>query len=135
MNFVYSDGGRHAAGFRGLAGDCVCRAISIACQLDYADVYRELADRNAALGRKRSAREGTSRRVYEAFLADLGWAWQPTMTIGSGCQVHLRDDELPGGRLIVRVTRHLCAVIDGVIHDTGDPSRGGTRCVYGYFHQ
>jgi hypothetical protein len=24
-------------------------------------------------------------------------------------------------------------VIDGVIHDTFDPSRGGTRCVYGYW--
>jgi hypothetical protein len=25
------------------------------------------------------------------------------------------------------------AVIDGVIHDTYDPSRDGKRCVYGYF--
>lgn len=41
--------------------------------------------------------------------------------------------ELPSGRLIVAVSRHLCAVIDGVIHDTFDPSRDGTRCVYGYF--
>jgi hypothetical protein len=27
----------------------------------------------------------------------------------------------------------LCAVIDGVIHDTFNPSRGGSRCVYGYW--
>ncbi len=55
------------------------------------------------------------------------------MKIGQGCTVHLRADELPGGRLIVRVSRHMCAVIDGVIHDTHDPSRAGTRCVYGYW--
>lgn len=55
------------------------------------------------------------------------------MKIGSGCQVHLRASELPPGPLVVRVSRHLTAVIDGVIYDTHDCSRAGTRCVYGYF--
>jgi hypothetical protein len=55
------------------------------------------------------------------------------MQIGSGCKVHLRDGELPTGRLVVFVSKHYTAVIDGVIHDTYDPSRAGTRCVYGYF--
>ena len=53
--------------------------------------------------------------------------------IGSGCRVHLRAEELPPGRLIVSVSRHLVAVIDGVIHDTLDCSRNGSRCVYGYY--
>jgi hypothetical protein len=57
------------------------------------------------------------------------------MKIGSGCRVHLRERELPSGRLIVSVSRHMVAVIDGVIHDTHDPSRGGTRCVYGYWRE
>jgi hypothetical protein len=68
-----------------------------------------------------------------AYLAALGWRWTPVMQIGSGCRVHLRADELPAGRLIVKVTHHLVAVIDGVIHDTHNCSRGGTRCVYGYW--
>ncbi|MGA2164193.1 MAG: hypothetical protein ABSH36_06960, partial [Solirubrobacteraceae bacterium] len=55
------------------------------------------------------------------------------MKIGHGCTVHLHAEELPSGRLIVRLSRHMCAVIDGVIHDTHDPSRQGTRCVYGYW--
>ena len=55
------------------------------------------------------------------------------MFIGQGCKVHLRADELPKGRLVVALSKHIVAIIDGVIHDTGDPSRGGTRCVYGYF--
>jgi hypothetical protein len=55
------------------------------------------------------------------------------MQIGSGCTVHLRPKELPAGRLVVSVSKHLTAVIDGVIHDTHDCSRRGTRCVYGYW--
>lgn len=27
----------------------------------------------------------------------------------------------------------IAAVVDGVLHDTFDCSRGGTRCVYGYY--
>jgi hypothetical protein len=27
----------------------------------------------------------------------------------------------------------MCAVIDGVIHDTHNPDRDGNRCVYGYY--
>ena len=37
------------------------------------------------------------------------------------------------GRLIVKVSKHLTSVIDGVINDTYDPSRNATRCVYGYY--
>ena len=43
--------------------------------------------------------------------------------------------ELPRGPLIVKVSRHLTAVIDGVLYDTHNCSRGGMRCVYGYFSQ
>ena len=49
------------------------------------------------------------------------------------CTVHLRADELPAGRIIASLSRHVVAVIDGVIHDIYDPSRDGTRCVYGYW--
>ena len=66
-------------------------------------------------------------------MAELGFVWTPTMAIGQGCTVHLRADELPKGNLIVSVSSHFVAMIDGVIHDTHDPSRQGTRCVYGYW--
>ncbi len=78
---------------------------------------------------------GVNRRVYDRYLTEIGWTWTPTMLIGQGCTVHLHPDELPSGRLIVRVSKHICAVIDGVTHDTHDPSRGGTRCVYGYWQR
>lgn len=139
IGFVYDDGGRAAAGFKGSAGDCVVRALTIANCEDYGVVYAELhyANREALpKGSKRatSPRDGgTPRRVYDAWLACRGWVWTPTMAIGSGCAVHLRADELPSGRVIVRLSKHLAAVIDGVLHDTGDCSRDGTRCVYGYW--
>ena len=37
------------------------------------------------------------------------------------------------GRLIVSVSKHLTAVIDGNVHDIYDCTRNGKRCVYGYF--
>ncbi len=51
-------------------------------------------------------------------MASLGFAWTPTMRIGSGCTFHLTDGELPTGRLVVAISNHYTAVIDGVIHTT-----------------
>lgn len=138
--FVYDDGGRKAAGFKGNAQDCVCRAIAIAAEMPYRDVYNlinEFAkheDVGMNRGHKRSnARTGVYKPLIREIMASLGWTWVPTMFVGSGCRVHLKRSELPPGRLVVNVSRHSVAVIDGVIHDTQDCSRGGTRCVYGYF--
>jgi hypothetical protein len=106
--------------------------------MDYAAVYARLNSLTAPRrlrGKRGSARTGIPKDVTRGYLAALGWRWTPTMGIGTGCKVHLRDGELPMGRLIVSVSRHLAAVIDGVIHDTHDCSRGGTRCVYGYWQK
>lgn len=138
ISFQKQDGGRSAAGYSGATRDCVVRAISIATEQPYSEVYEAInelaAKERPRNGKKRSSsRTGVWRTTYDRYLQSLGWIWVPTMRVGQGCKVHLRADELPSGRLIVRVSRHLCAVIDGVIHDSHDPSRGGTRCVYGYY--
>lgn len=159
MRYQYDDGGRAAAGFKGKAGDCVVRAVAIATGQSYADVYAALADVNANTVRRRSksagrrsARNGifTNAKPFKDYMHALGWTFVATMGIGTGCKVHLHDGELPMGRLIVKVSKHLTAVIDGVIHDTHDPQRevhamiGGPdgraipagvqrRCVYGYW--
>lgn len=137
MKTVYDDGGREAAWFKGKTRDCVTRAIAIATGMRYPDVYsmvNEVCKRERpGIGVKRSARTGVGKEATRALLRAMGWNWTPTMGIGQGCKVHLREGELPMGRLIVSVSKHLVAVIDGVIHDTHDPSRNGTRCVYGYW--
>jgi hypothetical protein len=136
MEFQQNDGGRSKY-FKGEAGDCVIRSIAIATGKDYLEVYNDLFELNKKQkGRLRGASPrdgGTKMRTIKKYLEKLGWKWHATMKIGSGCQVHLRKEELPAGRLIVRASKHLTAVIDGVINDTYDPSRNGTRCVYGYW--
>jgi hypothetical protein len=144
MRWIYDDGGREAAGFEAKkVGDCVVRAIAIATGQSYRAVYDEIGDLARDDNSRRrvhrrsnvSPRNGVMKEVYKRYLRDLGWTWTPTMGIGTGCRVHLRDGELPAGRLIVRTSRHLTAVIDGVIHDIYDPSRDGSRCVYGYWRR
>ncbi len=145
MEFNYNDGGRADAGYKGSAGDCVCRAICIATGLPYKQVYDRLAAGNATQRktkndkkkRSRTASNGitTRRKWFNDYMTELGFIWEPTMLIGQGCKVHLRSDELPSGNLVVNVSKHFTAVIDGVLNDTYDCSREGTRCVYGYYYK
>jgi len=147
--WVFSDGGRADAGFQGSAGDCFVRAVAIASEQPYREVYdlvnkvaKEMKHRlgtptaqksRRVIGSLGNAREGVRSPLFHEVMRHLGWYWTPTMRFGQGCQVHLRPDELPPGRLVVRLTKHIVAVVDGVVHDTYDPSRCGNRCVYGYF--
>lgn len=146
LPWVYDDGGRADAGFKGDAGDCVVRAIAIATEIPYPEVYLGLRDANAEYAsahrdrvarviqrRGPTSRNGNFRQVYEPWLRERGWVWHPTMQIGSGTTVHLDPHELPGGRLIVAVSKHLTAVIDRVHRDTHEQARDGTRAVYGWY--
>lgn len=150
MRFRYNDGGRSEAGYKGKAGDCVVRSIAIATCKPYQDVYDEINAFAKKTERRKhgksSARNGVHKATIRKYLDSLGWQWTPTMHIGSGCKVHLVDGELPSGRLIVSVSKHITAVIDGVIHDTHNPQRStiivengvkriAGRCVYGYWQQ
>ena len=163
MEFIYDDGGRAEAGFKGSAGDCVVRAIAIATGKPYREVYdalhagaKEVNERRRKYFKPRgrtSPRNGVSRVVYEPYLLSLGFKWTPTMKIGQGCKVHFVKEELPPGVLVVALSKHLTCVIDGIVHDTYNPQRGSTtwyktgpdvtehtvdhvspdRCVYGIY--
>lgn len=162
MKVIFNDGGRKAAGYEGSAGDCVCRSIAIVAQLPYQQVYDALSEVNAItpqskrrrrgkhLGRRTAAHGIFTQSVhFKRYMQSLGFVWKATMGIGTGCKVHLAKGELPMGRLIVKVSRHYTAVIDGVIHDTHNPQRAdswiihpggartkvGGRCVYGYWQK
>lgn len=146
MEFKFNDGGRAKAGYKGKAGDCVCRAIAIATGLPYQTVYDELqfAIEEFATGRSKAAkraargkgqrgttpRNGVHKKVYHKYLLGMGFEWIPTMFVGSGCTVHLDEKELPNGTLIVRLSKHLTTVIDGVINDTYNCADRGVT-VYG----
>ena len=80
-----------------------------------------------------SPRTGTHRIILKKYLSQLGWTWTPTMFIGKGCKVHLKKNELPTGTIIVSCSKHITVVKNGVLYDTYNCSRNGTRCVYGYW--
>jgi hypothetical protein len=153
--WVKDDGGRGRsgiarAGHKDGVGDCVARAIAIAAQKPYREVHDALTVakvRDVAAGKsewtRRAGRRGgvhafyadhgVPDEVYGPYLEGLGWRFTSTKELPRGRGIHLRTDELPPGRLIVRLPRHLTAVIDGVIHDTVDLSDEGRRRIQGYW--
>lgn len=141
MKHIYDDGGRAEAGYKGKSGDCCARAFAIASGRPYQEVYdliNELGSHERNSSRKRgtsNARTGVHKATAHklAYVLNCRVRWVPCMTIGSGCKVHMRDGELPMGRLVVSLSKHFAAVIDGVLHDTFEENRDGTRCVYGYW--
>lgn len=146
-HYVFHDGGRAAAGLKGTAGDCVVRAIAIATGRAYTAVYTELVLASKEFARTRrcyvakklqkpdacAPRNGVFRVVYDAYLKEQGWEWVPTMKPGQKWRLHVKKDELPEGKIILRLSKHLTACIGGVIYDNHDCSRGGNRMVYGYY--
>ena len=129
MKIEINDGGRAKYFSANKVGDCVTRAIAIVTQQDYKEVYDEIT---RIIGY--TPRNGVNKKDVKKVMAAFGGKWHSCMSIGSGCKVHLTDNEVPmKGRIICQLSHHACAVIDGVINDTYDASRNGTRCVYGYW--
>lgn len=153
LNYSYNDGGRSEAGYKGDADDCVTRAISIVLQeggytdLPAGECYQMIYDevtaaqkeyhansRSKKLSKKAgTARDGVYKKVSKELFKEYGGEWKATMQIGSGCQVHMRTDELPSGLLILNISKHVTVINNHKILDTFNPDREGTRCVYGYW--
>jgi len=127
MFYKYNDGGRSAAGFKGMAGDCGARAMAIALGLDYKSVYKELAQANADKGYAKSARNGIYKDVFSDVLKRYGWVWfKAPQFVGRKA----RCSDMPEGVVIAKLAHHFVAVIDGVAHDTWDCTN---KMVYGYW--
>jgi hypothetical protein len=148
--WVRNDGGRRDAGYAnaGNCGGCVPRAIAIATGVPYREVLDALTGltfryvkrfprswiarwiKRSRDGRGYDPARGCYDKIYGDYLETLGWQYTPVEG-----RLRLRTDEVPSGRLIIRVYRHLVAVIDGVIHDTHNSGRAGRRPVDGYWSQ
>jgi len=115
MRVVIDDGGRASAGHKDEVNDYVCRAVPIATERPYQEIWDALKAMMEAEG-PRQRRSGVEELVQHKLMETLGWAWVPTN------KVHLREDELTSGRLVVSIRQHSVAVVDGVIHDTYDCS-------------
>lgn len=120
LDYTFNDGGRSR--YReGSAGDCVTRAISIATGIDYDKVWRALKQ----LGCK-SPDEGCHKRVWSKYLKTLGFKWVSCKGRGRTNQEHVPTQ----GVVILRQRRHLCAVVDGTLHDTHETHN---KSITGYY--
>lgn len=133
--FVFDDGGREAAGFRGTAGDCFTRAVAITTGRPYRPVYDEITRYGLSRGYRSVARLGPPKPVFVPYMRDvLGAVWTAKMGIGTGCRTHVRKGEVPEtGRWVLQLSGHVTALVDGTVYDLYDPSREGLRCVYGWW--
>ena len=139
-DWVYDDGGRAAAGFRGRSGDCAVRALAIAGGLGYVEAKDLLEDCAEAfsLGRSREARRqaarprggrslaaGTFTPIMAAAMKRVGWDWVNLRGAAAGSSVGypLLDDDTCRqiGRGVLNVRKHFTAVVGGVIRDTFHP--------------
>jgi len=81
IQFIYNDGGRKDAGFKGTTGDCATRAISIVTGIPYLEVYNlinEIAKSEKTGRRKRgisNARTGVYKDNVKKIMLSLGYKW------------------------------------------------------------
>ena len=131
MEYIYNDGGRSKY-FKGKAEDCVCRAISIASNRDYKEVYDSL---KKALGTPRNG-VFTTNKAFKDWMVANGFVWTSCSGIGVKTSVHFIEGELPKGRLVCSVANHYVAVVDDKVYDTWDSrynSFNEVRRIYGYW--
>jgi hypothetical protein len=145
MPWTYDDADYAHSGFRAKHGNDVVIAIAIATAQPYGTVYNELYNiqcdyvnglRHGRIKDKGAAisEVGIWPEVSKRYLRERGWTWVPIMKIGSGTTVHLTYEEVPDEPvMLLSVSRSLVVVINGVVRATHDPSRDGTRAVYGYW--
>lgn len=132
MEYIYDDGGRSRY-FKGVTGDCVCRAVAIASGRDYKEVYDLIFSTMGV-----SPRYGVNTRTakFKRMMETLGFRWTATSGIGSHQAVHFIQGELPEGRMVCSVNGHWVAVVDNRVRDVFDcrlNSFGENRRVYGYW--
>lgn len=121
--FQQNDGGRSKSKRSKQKNDCVIRAFAIAYNQDYDFTYDVMADAGRRCGR------GTAKSIWKNWIEDRGTKisfpavkGQKRMTPVEFCQ------KFPKGRFVLSMAKHLCAVIDGVVHDDCEPREDA--CVY-----
>ena len=120
---VYDNGGR--TGFdlhRGTpvepVGDCVPRAIAIALNADYGEVWTALnTEQEKLFGH--SVDEGTHQPISYPYLMEKGWL---LLTLTQPQDAREIAAKLPGEHAILVQPRHFVASVNGVCHDTWNSS-------------
>ena len=133
IDYIFDDGGRAAAGYRGDTGDCVVRAIAIAGAVPYRHAYDAMAEAMAEHGYSRSGnayilseqrRKAPRRRgqrkardVQRLVVEEFGF--QPVQ-FTRGPRPTYTEAHAEHGTCIVKTTKHVAALRDGALRDTFD---------------
>ena len=125
----YADGGRAAAGYKGSAGDCLCRALAVYSGIEYQSVYDSIAATLKSYGYPKTA------NIYTASRAHGDWRLK-TKALGAICHEIMEDwgfdhlkntlkldinavaQEFPD--CIVFFKSHAVAIENGILIDTWD---------------
>lgn len=126
--YAVNDGGRAAAGYRGVVADYAVRAIAIATGADYKATYKAAAAHNKAHSpRPRPASKGIaevdawmSAHGYKQVEVDTDWLTVsevaelfPNSIVGTGSW----SVRYQGYEFTPPITDHLAAIVDGVVQD------------------
>ncbi len=135
--WVYNDGGQRASGIEEhveFTGGCFIRAVAIALELPYANVFSHFAEE---VGTRRTA--GAMDADYGCdILEEHGWVWMPPSALGVPYGRHKASTERTikhcdkyFSRYMIWGFRHVFAVVEGVIQDHSYPMhhcKGAKQC-------
>jgi hypothetical protein len=96
-------------------GDCVFRAIALATETDYKEVFQELFRIGLELGNMPN-----SKQVYEHYLTSKGWVRNSPKTNKRKKYTLNAVPIEPNKNYIFKQANHLVAVVDGVVKDSWD---------------
>lgn len=124
MNYPFQthDAGRSQSKRPKQRQDCVIRAIAIAEERPYDQIFDTFSDG----GRKNNT--GTPKKLWKLYLHAFQRIAFPARAGLARVNLARFTEENPKGRYVLQMAGHLTACIDGVIHDTEPPRESG--CVY-----
>lgn len=107
-------------------GDCVKRAITVAAQMDYMEVQRQLNRHKRITGAKSFNSEYNPHHYVETVLHGIKLSF-PAIKGQQRMNGQTFCEQYPHGRYILNMAKHWSCCVDGVIYDTWDCSN---KCVY-----
>lgn len=120
--WVCTDGGRSSSARPKQQNDCTVRALAIARDLPYDEAYDILKDAGRKSGRGFDFVKWVASQPWATKISFPAVKGKRRMTPAQFCR------DYPKGIFILRVTKHLIAVRDGVIYDAFE--NRPDRCVY-----
>ena len=123
MNFIKTN--PHPEGKK--TGDCVVRALAIADNKKWIEVYDALCYTGRTIFEMPSGR-----KTYHQYLLENGWSKQPMPKHQNGKRYTLSQfaDENPKGVYVISLANHLATIVNGNLHDIWDCSE---KCLRNYW--